>query len=130
RVGADTKRDPEDGTQKSDAGRLTPKDCIALSAGYGLVEIGLPAVPALLELLKSGTDRARKLAAFALGEIAGTGTEVRDALIAVLDDADTHIRIAGVEALSRIGDDAALRVLVPYLRLSRWCPMTTSASIF
>jgi HEAT repeat protein len=196
RVSADTQRDPEDGKEKSDAGRLRPKDCIALSAGYGLVEIGLPAVPALLDLLKNGTDRARKLAAFALGEIAGTGTEVRDALIAVLDDADTHIRIAAVEALglkpaddaivaalarslddadaevrfdavlgltrmgpaaaaavpalgrvlttdpnryvrgyavealSRIGDDAALRVLVPYLRLSRWCPMTTSASIF
>lgn len=196
RVEADTRRDPEDGSNKSDAGRLTPKDCIALSSIYGLVEVGGPAVPELLRLLRSGAGRSRKFAAFALGEIAGTGPEVRDALVAAAGDADPHLRIAAVEALglkpaddaivaalaralddadaevrfdavlglarmgqaaaaavpalgrvltddpnryvrgyavealSRIGDDAAYRVLLPYLKLSRWCPMTTSASIF
>ena len=180
----------------SDAGRLVAKDCIALSCAYGLVEIGRPAVPALLDLLQRGPARARKLAAFALGEIDGTGPEVLDALVAAAGDADAHLRIAAiealglkpaddaavtalarglddadeevrfdavlglarmgqgaaaavpalarvltrdpnryvrgyaVEALSRIGDDAAHRALLPYLKLSRWCPMTTSASIF
>lgn len=196
RIEADTKRDPEDGVVKSDSGRLMAKDCIALSCAYGLVEIGRPAVPALLGLLQRGPARARKLAAFALGEIDGTGPEVRDALVTAAGDADAHLRIAAmealglkpaddaavaalarglddadeevrfdavlglarmgqgaaaavpalarvltrdpnryvrgyaVEALSRIGDDAAHRALLPYLKLSRWCPMTTSASIF
>ena len=49
----------------------------ARSSAYGLAEIGAPAVPGLLDILANGTgSRARKLAAFALGEIAGTGTEV------------------------------------------------------
>ena len=153
-------------------------------------------MPELLRLLRGGAGRSRKFAAFALGEIAGTGAEVRDALVAATRDADPHLRIAAVEALglkpaddaivaalaralddadaevrfdavlgltrmgpaaaaavpalgrvltgdenryvrgyavealSRIGDDAAYRVLLPYLKLSRWCPMTTAASIF
>ncbi len=70
------------------------------SAAYGLAEIGVPAVPGLLDLLSSGTgSRARKLAAFALGEIAGTGAEVIEVLCRATQDPSAAVRINAIEAL-------------------------------
>jgi HEAT repeat protein len=72
----------------------------ARSAAYGLAEIGLPAVQGLLDILDTGVgSRARKLAAFALGEIAGTGTEVVDALCSAAQDPAASVRINAIEAL-------------------------------
>ena len=72
----------------------------ARSAAYGLAEIGLPAVHGLLDILDNGAgSRARKLAAFALGEIAGTGTEVVDALCRATQDPSAAVRINAIEAL-------------------------------
>jgi HEAT repeat protein len=72
----------------------------ARSAAYGLAEIGLPAVQGLLDILDNGAgSRARKLAAFALGEIAGTGTEVVDALCIATQDPAASVRINAIEAL-------------------------------
>ena len=72
----------------------------ARSAAYGLAEIGLPAVQGLLDILDNGAgSRARKLAAFALGEIAGTGTEVVDALCSATLDPAASVRINAIEAL-------------------------------
>jgi HEAT repeat protein len=72
----------------------------ARSAAYGLAEIGLPAVQGLLDILDNGAgSRARKLAAFALGEIAGTGTEVVNALCSATQDPAASVRINAIEAL-------------------------------
>jgi HEAT repeat protein len=72
----------------------------ARSAAYGLAEIGAPAVPGLLGILASGAgSRARKLAAFALGEIADTGSEVAGALARAARDPAAAVRINAVEAL-------------------------------
>jgi HEAT repeat protein len=72
----------------------------ARSAVYGLVEIGVAAVPGLLDILANGTgSRARKLAAFALGEIAGTGTEVIEALCHATQDPSAAVRVNAIEAL-------------------------------
>jgi HEAT repeat protein len=69
-------------------------------AAYGLAEIGAPAVPGLLDILHNGAgSRARKLAAFALGEIAGTGIEVVDALCRATQDPSAAVRINAIEAL-------------------------------
>jgi HEAT repeat protein len=70
------------------------------NAAIGLVEIGLPSVPGLLEILANGTgSRARKLAAFALGEIAGSGSEVVEALCRATQDPAPGVRINATEAL-------------------------------
>jgi HEAT repeat protein len=72
----------------------------ARSAAYGLAEIGNTAVPGLLGILATGTgSRARKLAAFVLGEIAGTGTDVTDALCRATQDPAAAVRINAIEAL-------------------------------
>jgi HEAT repeat protein len=72
---------------------------VARAATYGLVEVGLPAVPTLLELLAQGQARARKLAAFALGEIAGTDEAVVEALCRAARDPEITVRVNALEAL-------------------------------
>jgi HEAT repeat protein len=165
------------------------------SAAYGLVEVGSASVPAALELLAGGGAHVRKLAAFVLGEIAGTPPAVTEALCraaadpvaavrinaiealglkpatpssiaalsAAIKDADPQVRFSAalslaqigpaaeaavpalgealldqnryvpgyaVEALERIATPAALRVLMPFLKSSRWCPHTSPSSIY
>lgn len=81
----------------SDNGSLWRDDAVARNAAHGLVHIGHPAVPGLLETLKHGVDRARKHAAFALGEI---GDKVAtQGLVEALHDEEVHVRVAAIEAL-------------------------------
>jgi HEAT repeat protein len=168
---------------------------IARAACYGLLEIGAPALPALLSLLRDGQARARKLAAFALGEIAAGGDRVMEALCRATEDTEPTVRLCAVEALGwkpgtpaavaalsvalgdaeadvrfsaafslaqigpaaaaavpalgraleddnryvpgyavealeRIASPDALRMLLPFLKASRWCPHTNPASIY
>jgi hypothetical protein len=97
RVDAEDDSDPErgpDDASRAEAGMP------ARSAAYGLSEIGLPSVPGLLDILENGTgSRSRKLAAFALGEIAGTDALVTNALCRATADAAAAVRINAVEAL-------------------------------
>ncbi len=80
---------------------LANEERIARNAAYGLTEIGLPAVPACLALLQSGDARARKLAAFALGEISGTDDHVARSLVAATRDPEVTVRVNAAEALGR-----------------------------
>lgn len=80
---------------------LVNEERIARNATYGLSEVGLPAVPACLALLRSGDPRARKLAAFALGEIAGTDNHVARCLAAATRDPEVTVRVTAAEALGR-----------------------------
>jgi HEAT repeat protein len=89
----DPERGPDDGSRAS-------VGIPARSAAYGLCEIGVPSVPGLLDILANGIgSRSRKLAAFALGEIVGTGALVTDALCRATADAAAAVRINAVEAL-------------------------------
>jgi HEAT repeat protein len=167
----------------------------SLAAAHGLVEVGLASVPAALELLVDSRPRVRMLAAFVLGEIGDTTSEVTAALCRSTTDAEAMVRInavealglkrgtprsvsalstalqdddpqvrfsaalslaqigpdaeaavpalrealmddnryvlgCAVEALDRIGTADAMRALLPFLKLSRWCPYTSPRSIF
>jgi HEAT repeat protein len=73
---------------------------VARAAGYGLCEIGVPAAPALLDILARGKPRARKIAAAALGEINGTGPNVTEALCAATRDPVISVRVNAIEALA------------------------------
>ena len=193
-VRSDTGDDP-DGNRSSHDGSLPDPGRPARSAAYGLAEIGAPSVPALLDVLSGGGAHARKLAAFALGEIPQTPAAVTDALChatsdevaavrinavealglkpatpssvaalsAAIKDSDPQVRFSAalalaqigpaaeaavpalrdalndenryvpgyaVEALERIATPDAMRVLMPYLKSSRWCPHTSPASIY
>jgi HEAT repeat protein len=72
---------------------------IARAATYGLVEVGSAAVPALMALLANGQARARKLAVFALGEIAATSGAVEAALVSATRDPEPTVRLMAVEGL-------------------------------
>ena len=81
----------------SDNGSLWRDDAVPRNAAHGLVHIGRASIPGLLATLKHGVDRARKHAAFALGEIGDkTATE---GLVQALKDEEVHVRVAAIEAL-------------------------------
>jgi len=75
-----------------------------------LVEMGEPAVPALIEALKDPEARVRNAAASALW---GLGPKARSAvptLAAALADSDDGVRLGAVMALESVGPDAAAAV--------------------
>ena len=76
---------------------------------YTLVLIGSPAVPALLELLKSPTKRTRWEAAKALSAIAEPSSI--PALVGLLSDPQSDIRWLGAVGLTRVGPRAIPQVL-------------------
>jgi HEAT repeat protein len=78
---------------------IVNEERIARVAAHGLTEIGPAAVPGCLTSLAEGDARVRKLAAFALGEIAPTGNEVTEALSAATKDPAVTVRVNAVEAL-------------------------------
>jgi len=93
---------------------------IARNAIAALVEIGAGAVPSLLHLLANGQARARKLAAFALGEI-GTavpiGAAAVQALCAAASDPEPAVRVNAVEALGLVpATPVALAALTAAIR--------------
>jgi HEAT repeat protein len=47
-----------------------------------------------------------------------------------LHDENRYVGGYAVEALERIASPQAMRTLIPFLKTARWCPHTTSRSIF
>jgi HEAT repeat protein len=114
-IRTDTEDDTDPDRGSHDGTRPDP-GMPARSAAFGLAEVGLPAVPGLLDILSNGAgSRARKLAAFALGEIPSTSTEVIDALCRATQDPSAAARINAIEAL---GLKPALRSSVATLSLA------------
>ena len=81
----------------SDNGSLWRDDVVVRNAAHGLVNIGKAALPGLLDVLENGNDRAKKHAAFALGEI-GDKRAIAG-LINALSHDEVHVRVAAIEAL-------------------------------
>ena len=99
-------RDGDHVAEKSSAQQsldyIPNEERIARAAIIGLIEIGAASVPALLEILAQGQSHARKLAAFALGEV-GVATEmVLQALCAAASNAEPAVRVNAVESLGMV----------------------------
>ena len=93
--------------------KLTDKDgLVRKPARDALVEIGSPAVPGLIELLKDKRTHVRWEAAKALSEIADP--LAAPALVEALEDNDPGIRWLGAEGLIRM-EQAGLRPLLEAL---------------
>ncbi len=93
-------RAPNDNTKRYiEDGSRWQEDALLRNASHGLANIGREAVAGLVEALQTGNARARKYAAFALGENTGTLKVAHAALIEAVGDDDVHVRIAAVEAL-------------------------------
>jgi HEAT repeat protein len=76
------------------------------TAAEALVQIGRPAVPALLTLARRGETEIRKRAVFCLGQIAPPPKETVPALVELLGDNNLVIRLEAVRALAELGPDA------------------------
>lgn len=85
--------------QYADDGSQWQQDHILRNALHGLVAIGRAALPGLTRTLIDGNPRARKHAAFALGELGVSNGAAQQGLCAALRDPDVHVRIAAAEAL-------------------------------
>ena len=82
-------------------------------AGYDLVGIGLPAVPALIETLKDPDEVVRAFVVGVLGKI--KHKEVLPALIGALGDRENVVRAAAADALRNVGDKQAIPALIKAL---------------
>ncbi len=87
-------------------------------------------VAALIGALTDPDDEVRFNAALALARIGPAAAAAVPALARGLRDPNRYVRGYAVEALERIGTAAALKTMVPMLKDSRWCPMTTPESTF
>jgi HEAT repeat protein len=79
------------------------------AAAAVLTQLGLPAVPALVQVLLHADPDQRKFAADILGDL--KRTEAVGPLVGALDDADANVRTSSAEALGRIGGPEARRAL-------------------
>jgi HEAT repeat protein len=67
--------------------------------------IGPPAVPKLVEALKSPSVDARRLAVFALGKIGPEASSARPGVTLLLKDADAEVRMVAAESLRKISQE-------------------------
>ncbi|MCI0361565.1 MAG: HEAT repeat domain-containing protein [Planctomycetaceae bacterium] len=75
-----------------------------------LGRIGPPAIPQLIDLLKSPEADVRLIAAQVLARMGSDAKEAVPALIPLLKDPDERVRKAATRTLGRIGPDAAAAV--------------------
>ncbi len=87
-------------------------------ANLSLIRIGEPAVPALVELLRSDDARLRARAATTLWGMGPKGRAGVPALASALADPDLEVRLASAMALEAMGSDAreAMPALVRALK--------------
>lgn len=88
-------------------------ECTAIALAR-IGEKAAPAVPLLIEILRSKSDRKRKAAAIALAGIGPAAEGGTAALSRALDDKDIGLRFAALNALGRIGTRA--RAAIPSLQ--------------
>ncbi len=79
-------------------------------ANLELIRIGEPAVPPLIEMLRSEDVRFRTLAATALWGMGEKGRAAVPALASLLGDREASVRLAAAMALENMGPDAAVAV--------------------
>jgi hypothetical protein len=80
------------------------------AAAVALSRIGEPAVPALIEALRSPDPNMRQQSADTLARIGPAASNAVPALTALLDDPDPRVKKSAVRALGQIGPAAAAAV--------------------
>jgi HEAT repeat protein len=96
----------------------SPDPEVSGKANLTLIRVGEPAVPALVELLKSEDARLRARAATTLWGMGSKGKAGVPALALALTDSDLDVRLASAMALEGMGPDAkeAMLALVRALK--------------
>lgn len=88
--------------------RLKSEDTtVSGEANLALIRVGEPAVPGLVDMLRSGDTRLRKTAATTLWGLGAKGKDAVPALAEMLADPDAELRLAAAMALDNMGPAAA-----------------------
>ncbi len=92
---------------------------------------GTPAAAvALGEALSDADDEVRFNASLALARLGPAAAPALDALLEALSDGNRYTMGYAVEAIERIGTPAAKDALIRFLKISRWCPLTSTKDLF
>jgi HEAT repeat protein len=83
-----------------------PDPAVSGKANLALIQAGEPAVPPLIDMLKSDDVRLRTLAATTLWGLGRKGRAAVPALAATLGDSETSVRTAAAMALENMGPHA------------------------
>src|SRR5260370_1577449 len=110
-------RSPEAAVPGLIADLKNPDPTVSGKANLELIHLGEPAVPALVEMLKSGDVRIRTLAVTAFWGLGEKGRAAAPALAATLGDPVDSVRLGAAMALANIGPPApeAVPELIPSL---------------
>ena len=90
-------------------------------------------VPALMKLFNDPERRVRGAAAASVAQLAGqlgpdASSDLIEALKPALSNENRYVRGLAARALERIGTPEALDIVINWLHISRWCPLTTAES--
>ena len=96
----------------------------------GLKRAAPEAVQALAGALQDADDEVRFNAALALARLGTGAAGAVPALREALQDGNRYVAGYAIEALERIATPEALSALVPFLKLARYCPITSNKSLF
>ncbi len=88
------------------------------------------AVQALIGALEDRDDEVRFNAALAVARVGPGAADAVAALRDALTDGNRYVAGYAVEALERIGTPEALSTLLPFLKITRFCPLTSTKSLF
>ena len=114
------------------AGCRDEDPAVRLNAVEGLgLKKGTPAAAeALAAALFDADDEVRFNAAFALARLGPAAAPATGALVEALRDGNRYTMGYAVEALERIGTPEAQQALIRFLKIARWCPITTTGNLF
>ena len=92
-------------------------------------------IPALIELLDDPDKGVPRVAAASINRLAGhpeteASSDVVQDLKRGLSNDDRYVRGLAAKALQRLGTPEALGIVIDWLHVSRWCPLTTVESPF
>ncbi len=91
-------------------------------------------VPALAALFDDPEDRVRRAGAASVARLAGKldapSSDLIQDLKRALSNDNRYVRGLAAKALERIRTPEALEIVIDWLHVSRWCPLTTADSLF
>lgn len=88
--------------------RLQSEDTnVSGQANLALIRVGEPAVPGLVDMLRSGDTRLKKIAATTLWGLGARGKDAVPALAEMLADPEVDLRLSAAMALDNMGPAAA-----------------------
>ena len=111
-------RDPEAGV------RINAVEALGLRPANAYI------VAALTSAISDADPHVRFSAALSLAQMGPAADPAVPALGKALQDENRYVPGYAVEALERIATPRAMQTLIPFLKSARWCPHTTSKSIF